>query len=50
MSVVEKKLKSRSDSKCELCKSDDSLSVYGVPPVQKLDSNNCVLVCVNCLG
>ncbi len=50
MSVIEKKLKARSNSQCELCKSEDNLFVYEVPPVQKTDVDKCVLVCSNCLN
>ena len=47
MSVIEKKLHTRSNSACELCTSTDSLKVYNIPPVpekeEELDKS--ILVC-----
>ncbi len=52
--TLEATLKTRSDSKCELCSSPDDLSVYEVPkdPSSSNSSNadECVLVCANCSG
>ncbi|MDF1588557.1 MAG: PhnA domain-containing protein [Gammaproteobacteria bacterium] len=39
----------RSESKCELCNSEDNLSVYEVPPNTNADPDNCVLLCDACL-
>ena len=33
MSVIEKKLHTRSNSTCELCTSAENLKVYNIPPV-----------------
>jgi len=48
MSVIEKKLKDRSDSKCELCGYDHDLQVYNLPPDPKESLETSVLVCKNC--
>ncbi|WP_068544312.1 PhnA domain-containing protein [Thalassotalea crassostreae] len=45
---IEQTLKTRCDSKCELCGSVDSLSVYEVPPVAEPNSDKSVLVCALC--
>lgn len=45
---VEKILKARSESKCELCGSEEGLSVYQVPPVEGGDAAACVLTCSTC--
>ena len=47
---VEKKLKARSSSKCELCGSIDSLSAYAVAPVDTDNADQHVLTCGNCRG
>ena len=50
MSVIEKKLHTRSNSSCELCTSAESLKVYNIPPVpekeEELDKS--ILVCNTC--
>lgn len=38
----------RSENKCELCKSEESLNVYEVPPQTYSDQDNCILICENC--
>lgn len=47
---LEEKLSERSDNKCELCGSDDRLSVYEVPPKTQNTAEECVLVCGKCLA
>ncbi len=49
MSVIEKKLKVRSESKCELCSSIDNLKVYHVPPVLNPELEKSILICKVCL-
>lgn len=48
--TIEQTLNTRCDSKCELCTSDNNLSVYEVPPVAEADSDKCVLLCQTCKG
>ncbi|MBK3515788.1 PhnA domain-containing protein [Carboxylicivirga marina] len=45
---VEKTLMSRSASKCELCGSEEGLTVYQVQPVGSGDAAECVLTCPTC--
>ena len=45
---LERDLKKRSDSKCELCGSVDDLKVYQVPPVKE-EAEYAAIVCNNCL-
>ena len=45
---VEKTLMARSGSKCELCGSEDGLTVYQVPPVESGDATASVLTCSTC--
>ena len=47
--TVEKTLLARSDSKCELCASEDSLSVYEIPPVTTANADQSVLLCQTCI-
>ena len=49
MSIDEALLK-RGDSKCELCKSEEDLSVYDVPPISLRSVDKSVLVCSVCLN
>lgn len=49
MSVLEDKLKERAQSKCELCESTESLSIYEMPPVITATVDNSILVCQHCL-
>ncbi len=48
MSIV-KKLYARSESKCELCGSEDNLEVYKVPPTSKGTENDSILACKTCI-
>ena len=45
---VEATLKARSGNQCELCKSENNLSVYGVPPDSSLNDYDSILVCDTC--
>ncbi|MFV0377045.1 MAG: PhnA domain-containing protein [Mangrovibacterium sp.] len=45
---IEKALKERSDSVCELCGNTDGLTVYALPPVLENNSDKCVLLCATC--
>ncbi len=47
---IEDQLLKRSEKKCELCASEDSLSVYEVPPQTNNSAEECVLVCRKCLS
>lgn len=47
---VDKKIRARSSSKCELCGSIDSLSAYAVEPVDAENADQHVLTCGNCKG
>ena len=47
---LERRLKQRSDSKCELCASEENLKVYEVPSSPKGDLEGSILVCSTCLG
>lgn len=49
MSIIEKKLKDRSQSKCELCGYQHDLEVYTVPPYQTENLNHSILACANCV-
>ncbi|NOQ30517.1 MAG: PhnA domain protein [Helicobacteraceae bacterium] len=46
---VEEQLKRRSDSKCELCASEDKLSVYEVSPSDSTAEQS-ILLCATCLA
>lgn len=43
-----KKLQERSQSKCELCGSEEQLTTYGVPPSSTGDENDSILICHTC--
>ncbi|USD36881.1 alkylphosphonate utilization protein [Ferrimonas sp. SCSIO 43195] len=45
---IENTLMQRGDSKCELCGTNDQLSVYDVPPVDKSSEDKAVLTCITC--
>ena len=45
---IEKALMTRSESKCELCGTEDGLVVYSVPPVGSGDANESILLCSTC--
>jgi len=46
---VEEELKSRSDSKCELCNIAENLKVYEIPPQSKSTADDSVLLCGKCI-
>lgn len=41
-------LLTRGDSKCELCSGTNGLSLYEIPPAQKIDENTALVVCETC--
>ncbi|OOE85610.1 PhnA domain protein [Salinivibrio siamensis] len=45
---IEQTLQARSGGQCELCTSQDNLSVYEVPYSPDTTANSCVLVCSTC--
>ena len=47
---LERRLKQRSDSKCELCTSEEKLSVYEIPSSPKGDLEGSILACANCIS
>lgn len=47
MSLYESLL-SRAHSKCELCTSPNGLSLYEIPPVNKVDENRALILCSTC--
>ncbi|AEW86422.1 PhnA protein [Flavobacterium columnare] len=49
MSVVEKKLKDRSNSKCELCGTEHDLQVYTVAPKTTESLEDSILACKTCV-
>ena len=49
MSVIEKKLKDRSDSKCELCGNEHDLVVFNVAPNQTESLEQSILACKTCV-
>jgi protein PhnA len=46
---LERELNKRSDSKCELCTSDENLQVYLIPPSKTISTDNTVLACKTCI-
>ena len=49
MSVIEKKLKDRSSSKCELCGNEHDLLVYNVAPNENESLEQSILACKTCV-
>jgi protein PhnA len=49
MSVIEKKLKDRSSSKCELCGNEHDLVVFNVAPNQTESLEQSILACKTCV-
>lgn len=47
---LQEELHQRSDNKCELCGSIDSLQVYEVPPQERNNSDNSIMICSKCLA
>lgn len=48
--TIEQALKTRSESKCELCSSENNLAVYAVPASEDKSAGCCVLLCDTCRG
>ncbi len=46
----EETILNRSEKKCELCGSSESVKVYEVPPQEKTSEENCIVACVTCLN
>lgn len=49
MSVIEKKLKDRSNSKCELCGNEHDLKVFNVAPNETESLEQSILACTTCI-
>jgi len=49
MTKTEEQIRKRSDNKCELCQSTDTLKVYEVPPHSNGNADDTILVCDKCL-
>ncbi len=47
---LEKELKQRSDSKCEICSTDENLQVYVVPPIKSESLDKAILACNTCVS
>jgi protein PhnA len=47
---LEEILLKRSESKCELCKSENAVKVYEVPPQSRTTEENCIMICDKCLA
>lgn len=47
---LEKNLKARSNNQCELCGAEQDLSVYEVPPVDRVNEETSLLACAVCLA
>ncbi len=47
---IEKKLKERSNSKCELCGNENALQVYEVPPNPSGNIEQTILACATCIN
>lgn len=45
---TEEELHTRSESRCELCRATEGLSVYEVPPASGATSDECILICNTC--
>jgi len=46
---IERELKKRSDSKCELCGNDENLKVYVIPPTKSESLDKALLACNTCV-
>lgn len=47
---LERELKKRSDSKCELCGNEEALQVYTLPPAKTESLDKSILGCETCVG
>lgn len=48
--TLEQQLLDRSENKCELCQSAESLKLYEVLPQTGRTEDNCIIICDKCLG
>lgn len=48
--ILEQQLLQRSENKCELCQSADTLKLYEVLPQSGNTADNCIITCANCLS
>jgi protein PhnA len=48
--TLEQQLLDRSENKCELCQSAESLKLYDVLPQTGRTEDNCIIICDKCLG
>ena len=48
--ALEELLLKRSDNKCELCGSGETLQVYELPPQSHSNEDNCIIICSKCLA
>ena len=47
---LEETLLQRCEKKCELCQSETRLTLYEVPPQDRYNEDNCIMVCDKCLA
>ncbi len=47
---LEDVLLQRSEQKCELCKGENNVKMYEVPPVDRTTEDNCIMICDTCLA
>lgn len=47
---LEDLLLQRSESHCELCKSDTNVSLFEVPAFPHRDADGCIMICEKCLA
>ena len=43
-------MRNRSENKCELCGSSDGISMYEVPPQERSNEDNSIMICTKCLA
>jgi len=48
--ALEQILLKRSEHKCELCGSGETLKLYELPPQSYSNEDNCIMICHKCLG
>lgn len=46
--ILEQQLLQRSENKCELCQSGETLKLYAVLPQSGNNADNCFMICDNC--
>ena len=46
--ILEEQLLQRSENKCELCRSEEQLKLYEVPPQSARTGDNCIMICETC--